>query len=299
MDALDRVAGWPVAHATVGVAAFGLLSDGGGTGRPHLLGTTGPTDRAFAWASVTKTATALAVLVAVEEGTLHLDEAAGPPGSTVRHLLAHASGLGPDPGPPRARPGAVRIYSNTGYRVLGDLLAQRSGLPFAVYLHEAVLAPLGMVGTVLDPDEAAGPAAAGLHGPLDDLVRLAWEWAVPTTGRRVNPPGGPVRPIPGPGRRPPRVRALRPLRLGPRRGDPRPQGSPTGPGRPTLRPPTATSAGPAPSCGSDPEAGVSCAGLADRAFGPWAARHWPALADDVLHRGGPGPPGGPRLGWAG
>ena len=42
---------------------------------------------------MTKLATAVAVLVAAEEGIVDLDEPAGPPGSTVRHLLAHASGL--------------------------------------------------------------------------------------------------------------------------------------------------------------------------------------------------------------
>jgi CubicO group peptidase (beta-lactamase class C family) len=32
----------------------------------------------------------------------------------------------------------------------------------------------------------------------------------------------------------------------------------------------------------DPVAGVACAGLADRDFGPWAADAWPDLADRVL-----------------
>ena len=45
------------------------------------------------WASVTKLLTGLAALVAVEEGIVDLDEPAGPPGSTLRHLLSHASGL--------------------------------------------------------------------------------------------------------------------------------------------------------------------------------------------------------------
>ncbi len=283
MDALDQVAGWPVAQASVGVAAFGLPSHGGGTERPHLVGTTGPTGRAFPWTSVTKTATALAVLVAVEEGTLHLDEAAGPPGSTVRHLLAHASGLGPDPGPPRARPGTVRIYSNTGYRVLGDLLAQRSGLSFAAYLHEAVLAPLGMDGTVLDPDEAAGPPAAGLHGPLDDLLRLAGEWAVPRLvgasthreARSVQFPGL-AGVLPGFGRFDPCDWGLG-VEI---RGRKQPHWTGT-----TNAPATYGHFGRSGSfLWVDPEAGVFCAGLADRAFGPWAARHWPALADEVLHQ---------------
>ena len=59
----------------------------------------------FPWASVTKLATAVAMLVAAEEGIVDLDEPAGPPGSTFRHLLAHASGLPFDHGAPIARPG--------------------------------------------------------------------------------------------------------------------------------------------------------------------------------------------------
>jgi hypothetical protein len=32
----------------------------------------------------------------------------------------------------------------------------------------------------------------------------------------------------------------------------------------------------------DPDADVVCCGLADRRFGPWSQRAWPALADAVL-----------------
>ena len=60
----------------------------------------GDAARVYRWASVTKPVTALACLVAAEEGTIDLDEPAGPPGSTFRHLLAHASGLPLDGGEP-------------------------------------------------------------------------------------------------------------------------------------------------------------------------------------------------------
>src|SRR5674476_1264384 len=102
----------------------------------------GPQDRLFPWASVTKPVTALAVLVAIEEGTLSLDLPAGPPGSTIRHLLAHASGLGPDRGPPLAKPHTRRIYSNFGYDVLADVLVQRSGMSFRDYVTHGVLLSL-------------------------------------------------------------------------------------------------------------------------------------------------------------
>ena len=50
--------------------------------------------------------------VAVEEGSVSLEEPAGPPGSTVAHLLAHASGLGPAP-TAAVTPGQRRAYIRT------------------------------------------------------------------------------------------------------------------------------------------------------------------------------------------
>ena len=57
-----------------------------------VLARTGP-EVDLPWASVTKPLTALTVLGAIDDGLVSLDDPAGPPGSTVRHLLAHASGL--------------------------------------------------------------------------------------------------------------------------------------------------------------------------------------------------------------
>src|SRR3954462_11243197 len=79
-----------------------------------VLATMGDGSEAFALASVTKLLLAYASLVAVEEGTMALEDAAGPPGATVAHLLAHAAGLGFDTGvilPPATK----RIYSNSGF----------------------------------------------------------------------------------------------------------------------------------------------------------------------------------------
>jgi CubicO group peptidase (beta-lactamase class C family) len=273
MDALGSVAGWPVDSVAVGVARVG--PDGAGPGS-----TTGDTARVHPWASVTKPATALAVLVAVEEGTLDLDEPAGPPGSTVRHLLAHASGLGPDPGPAVEAPGTRRIYSNAGYQEVGALLGARAGMPFVEYLRAGVLEPLGMSGTGL-VGSAAGDAAAGLAGPLDDLLALGREWAHPTlvspaTWRQatsVQFPGlGGV--LPGFGPADPCDWGLG-VEI---RGTKRPHwtGSANSP----------ATYGHFGQSGSflwiDPVAGVLCAGLADRPFGVWASRAWPALADAVL-----------------
>jgi CubicO group peptidase (beta-lactamase class C family) len=123
---------------------------------------------------VTKPVTALAVLVAAEEGIVDLDEPAGPPGSTVRHLLAHASGLPFEGSEPIGRPGARRIYSNTGFDLLAELVAERAEMPFAQYLRAAVSDPL-RIGA-----ELRGSPGSGLFGSLDDLMRLARELQAPT-----------------------------------------------------------------------------------------------------------------------
>src|SRR5438552_6189670 len=113
MQALSQVDGWPCEHVAVGVV--------GAAEAEH-----GETDRVFPWLSVTKLATAVAVLVACEEEIVDLDEAAGPPGSTLRHLLAHASGLAPDEPTPKAEPGRRRIYSNSGFELAAGLVAERA-----------------------------------------------------------------------------------------------------------------------------------------------------------------------------
>jgi len=144
-------------------------------GPAGILATRGDRERVFRWASVTKIATALAVLVQVDRGEIGLDEPAGPPGATVRHLLAHASGLPFEGMTPIAAPGTRRIYSNGGFDTLGALVADRAGRPFEAVLGELVLEPLRMRSTTLRERPSQG-----LHGPLDDLVALAGELLTPT-----------------------------------------------------------------------------------------------------------------------
>jgi CubicO group peptidase (beta-lactamase class C family) len=154
---LREIDDWPVPHAP----AAAVAPDGS-------VVLHGDVDRPFALASVTKVLVAVAVHAATEDGTLSLDGAAGPPGSTVRHLLAHASGLGLDDDRPLAAPGTRRIYSNRGFEVLGELLEARSGLGAATWVDEAVCRPVGMAGTHLD-----GSPAHGAVGTCRDLARLA------------------------------------------------------------------------------------------------------------------------------
>src|SRR4051812_513425 len=83
MQSLSTIENWPVPTAAAAV----VRRDG------TVAGVHGETGRRFRRAAVTKPLSAYAALVAVEEGAVELDEPAGPEGSTLRHLLAHTSGL--------------------------------------------------------------------------------------------------------------------------------------------------------------------------------------------------------------
>jgi CubicO group peptidase (beta-lactamase class C family) len=261
---LDGVAGWPA------VAAAGVI------GRQPASGETVGPDRPFAWASVTKLLTALALWIAVEEGTTAWDEPAGPPGATISHLLAHASGLAPDDDSVLAKPGSRRIYSNHGFEVAADHLAARAGIPFGEYLEAGVIEPLGLAGTRLD-----GSPAAGASGPVDDLMRLGQELLAPTlvspgTMARATTVAFPGLPgvLPGFGRQNPNDWGLG-VEI---RDHKHPHWTGTRNSPQTF--------GHFGQSGSflwiDPVAGVVVGSLSDRPFGPWAARAWPALSDAVL-----------------
>lgn len=242
----------------------------------RVLAAHGDTTPAGDWASVTKVLTALAVLVAVEEETVDLDEPAGPPGATVRHLLAHASGLAYDDDRVLAPPGRRRIYSNTGFEALGRLVAERSGMAFSAYLDEAVLRPLGMEGARLD-----GSPAKGVTGTLDDLVRLAAELMDPTVVSRATLDLATTVAFPGLAGRLPGFDTQDPLDWGlgiEIRGAKWPHW--------TGRRNSPATFGHFGRSGSflwvDPAAGLACAVLSGRDFGGWAKEAWPALADAVL-----------------
>jgi CubicO group peptidase (beta-lactamase class C family) len=132
-------------------------------------------DTLFPVASVTKLATALAVLRLVDTGGLGLDDelaldlpraVAAQPGVSVRALLCHASGLPLDV-PPSAAPYAEGLtwdalreaclhtvldeppwtlvqYSNVGYGLLALIVEAHTGMDFVEALQELVLRPLGI-----------------------------------------------------------------------------------------------------------------------------------------------------------
>ncbi len=264
MDALLQTDRWPATTVAIGVLRGGELVETRGSRAVRLR-----------WASVTKPVTALATLVAAEEGVLDLDDEAGPEGSTIRHLLAHASGLPFEGHRALAEPGRRRIYSNAGYEALADAVAEAAEMPFADYLRAAILEPLGMRA------ELVGTAAAGLYGSLDDLLVFVLEVTAPTLvaaetlaeATSVQFPGL-LGVLPDFGRMEPNDWGLgfelrddkTPHWTG-SRNSPRTFGHFGGSGTFFW---------------VDPAAGVAVACLTDLEFGEWAKQAWPRLSDAVL-----------------
>ncbi|MEU6149987.1 serine hydrolase domain-containing protein [Actinosynnema sp. NPDC047251] len=266
MESLRVVSEWPVEHAAA------VVVDAGG----HVLGTAGPVEHRFPLASVTKLLTSYAVLVAVEEGAVEWDRPAGPEGSTLRHLIAHTSGLAFDSADVQAAPGTKRIYSNTGFEVLADAVTAATGIPFADYLAEAVLAPLGMSSSDLD-----GSPAAGATSTVADLARFAAEVQAPKLVSAALVAEATAVAFPG-------LRGVLPGYGSQRENDwglgfeIRAAKSPHWTGA-TSSPRTFGHFGQSGTfLWCDPDAGVACVALTDRRFGEWAVAAWPPFTDGVL-----------------
>ena len=266
VESLRAIGDWPVEHAAAAVLG----------GDAAVRGTHGPTDRRFRLASVTKPLVAVAVLLAVEEEAIGLDDAAGPEGSTVRHLLAHTSGLAFGEHRAVAAPGTRRLYSSAGFEVLAAHLEDATGIAMADYLREAVCEPLGMGSTTLD-----GSAGHGATSTVDDLARLAGELLAPrllapetlAAATTVAFPGLDGV-LPGLGHQRPNDWGLG-LELRDHKS-PHWTGSSSSP----------STFGHFGQSGTflwvDPAAGAACVVLTDRDFGDWVKQAWPALTDAVL-----------------
>jgi CubicO group peptidase (beta-lactamase class C family) len=264
--AFEQLSAWPA--PSVSVAVVGL-------DRPTQRW--GPSDAPYALASVTKPLAAYAALIACDRGLLSLDSPAQLPGATLAHLLAHASGMGPDEREAMAEPGTRRIYSNAGYEAAADLVAEAVGQPFPAWLRDVVLEPLGMGSTVLD-----GSAAWAATSCVDDLAAFAAELLDP---RLLDPstylaatsvafdglPGV----LPGFGQQDPNDWGLG-FEL-------RDHKSPHWTGT-TSSPQTFGHFG---RTGTflwvDPMRELACVALTDLDFGPWAAEAWPHFTDAVLY----------------
>jgi CubicO group peptidase (beta-lactamase class C family) len=264
--AFDQVRHWPVETVAIAVVA----ADG------RVLGEYGPQQQVFDLASVTKLLAAYAAHIAVEEGALYLDDAAGPPGATIRHLLAHASGLAPESVDVVAKVGTRRIYSNAGFEILAEAVEAATEMSFAAYLSEAVLDPLGMPAS-----ELVGSPAAGARSTVTDLQRFVAELQRPRllaqqTVRRATSVAFPGLSgvLPGYGRQDPNDWGLGfEIRDG---KSPHWTGARSSP----------ATYGHFGRSGTfvwvDPNAQCACVCLTDLAFGEWAVEAWPRLTDAIL-----------------
>lgn len=137
--------------------------------------THGDSTQVFRLASLSKPLAAWACLIAVEEGSVTLDDHISDSGVTLRHCLAHAAGYGFDSIKPITSLERRRIYSNTGIERAAEYIVSQTGIPFATYLDEAVFTPLAMTQSVL-----SGSAAHSVHSTLSDLLLFAHEVLRPT-----------------------------------------------------------------------------------------------------------------------
>jgi CubicO group peptidase (beta-lactamase class C family) len=257
---------WPVDNAATAVVG----ADG------TVLGQHGDAQRRYPLASVSKLLTAYTTHIAIEEGVVELDTPAGPEGSTIRHLLAHTSGLAFTEHRQMAQPGTRRLYSNAGFEQLADALTEHSGIPFAEYLSEALLVPLGMNAT-----ELAGSPAAGVVSSLTDLIAFAAELQRPKLVDPATLAAATAVAFPG-------LNGVLPGY-----GHQKPNDWGLGFEIRDHKSPHWTGAHSSPrtfghfgQSGTflwvDPDAQAACVALTDRAFGPWAAEVWPQFTDAVL-----------------
>jgi CubicO group peptidase (beta-lactamase class C family) len=259
VESLRAIDDWGAAHAAAGAVHGGEID-----------ATRGRRDLPLRWASVTKLLSGLAALVAVEEGTVDLDEPAGPPGSTLRHLLAHASGL-----PTGAPPGRRRVYSNEAIEAAAQLVAERSGIPFADYFRAAVVEPLALRGSL------EGSPASEYAGPLDDLLALGRELLAPRLVAAETLAEATTVQFPGLAGVLPSFGRMEPNDWG-LAFELRDAKSPhwTGAGN------SSRTFGHFGAAGTflwvDPAAGLACGVLTDREFGDWAIEAWPRFGDAVL-----------------
>lgn len=236
----------------------------------------GVVDEVIPVASITKALFGYAVMIAVEEHALSLDQPCGAMGSTVRHLLAHASGFGFTATDPVSAPGLRRVYSNHGFDVLGELLERETQLSPANYLRDAVLEPLQMRSTSLKGSPAKDAFSTARDLSLFVIEMLAPTLVHPSTFTNFTAVQFPdlAGIVPGVGHFRPN-----PWGLGVEiRGAKHPHWT----GRTNSIDTFGHFGGQGSMFWVDPLAGVGLVVTNSRPFGPWALEAWPTLSDAVL-----------------
>lgn len=172
------------------------------------------TDTKFRIGSITKQFTAVAILKLAEEGKLQISDPLSKyfpdfpdaDGITLEHLLTHTSGLQSytekadfysrvtQPVEPQDlidwaknderdfAPGTDFHYCNTGYFLLGEIVAKVSGKSYAEYLDSTFFKPLGMANTGVYDNSAPPKQIAKGYSLLDEKYSLALNWDMSWAG---------------------------------------------------------------------------------------------------------------------
>lgn len=153
-------------------------------------------DTKFGIWSVTKSFTAMSIMMLAEQGLLRLNDPVSDyipsfkrrEPMTIRHLLQHRSGLPNFTNMPEYNadwnkwpaskevvlkrledkpndfaPGTAFAYNNTGYYTLGVIVEAVSGISYEDYLHTRILQPLGMHNTGINNGRRVIPGLASAY----------------------------------------------------------------------------------------------------------------------------------------
>jgi len=202
---VDRVERQHIPGAVMGVIIDGELVWVKTAGVSDVKSRTPVTpDTVFRIASMTKSFTAMAILKLRDEGKLSLDDPVSryvpalirlpyptkdSPALTIRHLLTHSEGF-PEDNPWGDRqlaqsdetmstwmragipfsnaPGVAYEYSNYGFAILGQIVARASGRPYADYVRDGILIPLGMRASTFEASDVPRDRIALGHRWEDD-----------------------------------------------------------------------------------------------------------------------------------
>jgi CubicO group peptidase (beta-lactamase class C family) len=210
-EVLERVTNGDVPGIAVVKVSGPRIEESASAGRADLAsGRRTSTATAHLWFSMTKIATATAVMQLVDRGALTLDDPVsrfvdefptprgGWPEVKVRHLLSHSSGLGNpipvrwvhpaqeagrDPrefarnllrrhGKLRFPAGSKAVYSNLGYIALGELISSASGQRYEDYVTNEILTPLSMTRTGFSYETLGADVATGYQRRLHPMTPL-------------------------------------------------------------------------------------------------------------------------------
>ncbi len=163
VEKIDSLASAVVAEGRVAGVAIGVSRNGEvltrGYGWADLEnGVPITAETVFRVGSVTKQFTAAAILQLVDRGLIALDssianylpEFTDLRAVTVRHLLGHTSGIVRRDGhlTLQSAPGEQFAYGNTGYLLLGRIVAAVSGVPYDEYVRDHLVGPVGLHSTM-------------------------------------------------------------------------------------------------------------------------------------------------------